>query len=120
MRDATDQDSGVGVSRETSTSKDLDSFAKKGIDIGALVSEKNKAYGNSAQTSVDMLKLLFPHGVPPEKYQDVLLIVRIWDKLMRIATQPDAFGESPYQDIAGYGVLGAVYKDQADNRRMNG
>ncbi len=107
MRDATDQDSGVGVSRETSTSKDLDSFAKKGIDIGALVSEKNKAYGNSAQTSVDMLKLLFPHGVSP-------------DKLMRIATQPDAFGESPYQDIAGYGVLGAVYKDQADNRRMNG
>jgi hypothetical protein len=119
MRDSTD-DSGASVSRETSGSKDLDSFAQKGIDIGALVSKKNKAYGNSAQTAVDMLKLLYPKGVKPENYRDVLLIVRIWDKMMRIATQPEAFGESPYQDIAGYGVLGAVYKDQDDNRRMNG
>jgi cell division protein FtsB len=26
--------------------------------------------------------------------------------MMRIATDKDAFGESPFQDIAGYGLLG--------------
>ena len=30
------------------------------------------------------------------------------DKLFRIATRKDAFGESPYRDIAGYALLGLV------------
>jgi len=37
-------------------------------------------------------------------------MIRIIDKLFRIATQKEAFGESPYRDIAGYGLLG-VMKD---------
>lgn len=38
----------------------------------------------------------------------VLITVRIFDKLKRIATDRDALGESPYRDIAGYGILGAT------------
>lgn len=41
----------------------------------------------------------------------MLCLVRILDKMFRIATDKDALGESPYRDIAGYGILGAV-KDQ--------
>jgi sulfate transport system permease protein len=43
-----------------------------------------------------------------EQYDDMLCIVRIIDKLFRIATAKDAFGESPYGDITGYGLLGLM------------
>lgn len=74
--------------------------------IGELVDEKNKAYGDSFNQTGDFLKLLYPSGISPEKYSDMLCIVRIFDKLKRIATAKDAFGESPYQDIVGYALLG--------------
>jgi hypothetical protein len=76
-------------------------------EIGKLTSEKNIAYGDSANTSAEALALLWPTGIPPEAYADALLIVRIWDKMKRIATMKDALGESPYRDIGGYAVLGA-------------
>jgi hypothetical protein len=77
-------------------------------EIGKLVEEKNAAYGSSFAKAGDFLRLLYPDGIPPEKYQDALLLVRIFDKQMRIATAKDALGESPYRDIAGYGILGAA------------
>ena len=43
----------------------------------------------------------------------MLAITRIVDKLFRIATKKDAFGESPFKDIAGYGILG-VANDQEE------
>ncbi len=76
-------------------------------EIGNLVDEKNKAYGNSFNEVGEFLKILYPNGIPVESYTDALCIVRIFDKLKRIATNKDAFGESPYRDIAGYALLGA-------------
>ena len=54
----------------------------------------------------EIIKILFPQGVKPENYRDLLTITRIIDKLFRIATRKNAFGESPYRDIAGYALLG--------------
>jgi len=82
-------------------------FEKLGAQIGRLTDEKNAAYGSSVDTSVEAMKLLYPDGIKPEQYADVLLQARIWDKQMRIANRKDAFGENPYNDIAGYGLLGA-------------
>lgn len=82
-----------------------------GEEVGALVDEKNAAYGNSFHVSEDFIKLLWPNGVPPESYRDMLCVVRIFDKLKRIATNKDWNGESPYRDIAGYALLG-VMKDK--------
>ena len=78
--------------------------------IGKLVDEKNAAYGSSFDQAGDFLKLLYPDGIPVDSYTDMLCVVRIFDKLKRIATRKDAFGESPYGDIVGYGLLG-LYKD---------
>lgn len=89
----------------------MKSFQQIGTEIGKLVEEKNAAYGSAFQTSGDVLKIYFPNGVRPDQYTDLLLIARISDKLMRVASRKDAFGESPYEDIAGYGLLG-VFKDQ--------
>lgn len=84
------------------------SFEEVGQSIGRLVDEKNRAYGDSFRMSGDVLRILYPDGIRPEQYDDALAITRITDKLFRIASQKDAFGESPYQDIAGYGILGTV------------
>ena len=86
--------------------KKVGEFVAIGKAIGELVEAKNKSYGSAFQHSADLLKLFYPYGVRPEQYTDLLLIARICDKLFRIANKKDAFGESPYGDIIGYGILG--------------
>ena len=83
-------------------------FEKIGTDIGKLVDEKNIAYGSAFEKSEEILKVLYPNGIEPEQYKDMLAVTRIVDKLFRIANKKDAFGESPFKDIAGYGILGAA------------
>jgi len=82
-------------------------FLNIATEIGNLVDEKNAAYGDSVNTSAEAFKLLYPNGIKIEQYSDALLLVRIWDKMKRIATRKDAFGESPFEDISGYSLLGA-------------
>ena len=86
----------------------MKSFEEVGREIGELVAKKNAAYGSSFAKCGDFLRILYPDGLRPDQYQDALLLVRIFDKQMRIATAKDALGEDPYRDIAGYGILGAA------------
>jgi hypothetical protein len=83
-------------------------FQKIGAEIGILVAEKNAAYGDSFAKSGEIMRILYPAGIEPEQMDDALAVVRVVDKLFRIATRKDAFGESPWKDIAGYGILGAA------------
>lgn len=76
-----------------------------GNEIGKLVDKKNAAYGDAFNKSSDFLKILYPDGVSAEQYDDMLAIVRVFDKLMRIATDKDALGENPWNDVVGYGIL---------------
>lgn len=84
-------------------------YNKIAKEIGELVTEKQKAYGDSFNKSCEIVKILYPEGISPDQYKDLLTTVRIIDKLFRIATKKDAFGESPYRDIAGYGLLGTAH-----------
>jgi len=81
-------------------------------EIGELVAEKNKAYGNSFGQAQEILEVLFPDGIKHEQYTDMLAIVRVIDKLFRIANKKDAFGESPWKDICGYAILGIANDDK--------
>lgn len=91
--------------------KEKDSiFVEIGKKIGNIVQEKNAAYGDSFSRSEEILRVLYPDGVKPENYRNFLMITRIIDKLFRIATSKDAFGENPAMDIAGYSIL-SVWKD---------
>lgn len=65
-------------------------------EIADLVTEKQKAYGNSFGEAESFLKLLYPDGIPVEKYKDMLTLVRIWDKIKRIATNKDALGDNSW------------------------
>jgi hypothetical protein len=85
-------------------------YKQIGSEIGELVDEKNAAYGSSFAESYKILSVLYPNGIKPEQYMDALAITRVIDKLFRIANSKDAFGESPWRDIAGYAILG-VHND---------
>lgn len=93
----------------------MKSYQKIGQDIGALVEEKQKAYGDSFGKSQEVLRVLYPEGIPPSALADALTVVRVVDKLFRIATDRDALGESPWRDIAGYALL-AVERLERDDR----
>lgn len=90
--------------------KDLCDYVKlqtSGEEITKLVVEKNRAYGDAVTKVNAILAELYPDGVEPDRFSDMLLLVRVLDKLCRIAAgDPDAFGESPWRDIAGYGIIG--------------
>jgi hypothetical protein len=77
-----------------------------GAEIGRLVEEKQRAYGDSFGRTGACLRQMYPNGIKPEQYDDLLTITRILDKLFRIANDPEAFGENPYQDLCGYSILG--------------
>ena len=81
-------------------------FAEIGDKVGKLVSDKQRAYGDSFGRSGECLRQMFPKGIQPDQYDDLLTIARILDKLFRIANNPTAFDENPYQDIVGYGLMG--------------
>lgn len=84
----------------TKTLKDL------AHDLGEVLEQKNEAYGDAVGKSAAFLTLLYPNGIPVEAYGAVSLQLRIFDKQCRIANKPDAFGEDPFLDIGGYGLLG--------------
>jgi len=81
-------------------------FEKLGREIGRLVETKQKSYGDAFGRSGQVMRTLYPEGVSPDQMDDALAVVRVVDKLFRIATDRDALGESPWRDIAGYGLLG--------------
>lgn len=73
--------------------------------IASTVAEKNAAYGDSFARSGEIMAILYPDGVSVAQLPDALAVVRVIDKLFRIATDRDALGESPWRDIAGYALL---------------
>ena len=83
-----------------------DKYVELGEQIGKLVAEKQVAYGDSFGKSGKIMSILYPDGIRAEQMKDALAVVRVIDKLFRIASKKDAFGESPWKDIAGYALLG--------------
>lgn len=90
--------------------QELKKFERIGSDLGRLVQQKNEAYGSSWDKTGKYLSLLYPDGIQPNQYDAALLLVRIFDKCMRVATDNDPMGETPFLDIAGYGILGSTLK----------
>jgi hypothetical protein len=85
------------------------SYINIGKQIGALLNEKQASYGDAFGKMNEILNVLYPDGIKNHQYQDILTIVRILDKVFRIANLPedqkDRMGEEPYKDIAGYAIL---------------
>lgn len=82
------------------------------LAMGKLVTEKQVAYGDSFGKSGQILRILYPHGIDLSQLNDALTITRVLDKLFRVATKKDAFGESPWRDVMGYALLSVVRDEQ--------
>ena len=91
-------------------------FSKLGDEVGKLVYDKQLAYGDSFGRSGECLRQMFPEGINPSQYDDLLTIARILDKLFRLANDPSAFDENPYQDIVGYALLGMNRHKSSSNK----
>ena len=105
-----------GIGEESLADSDLLEAAER---IALIVTEKREAYGDSFTKVGEVVSVLYPDGIPPEAYQDALAIVRILDKLVRIATaagRADAMNESPWLDILGYALL-SVSRTSSMTRR---
>ena len=76
-----------------------------GREIGITVTEKNAQYGDSFGRAHVVLEALYPNGVEPKDYTNLLAITRIIDKLFRIATDHPSDKEDPWRDIGGYAIL---------------
>ena len=89
------------------------------VALGDLLVEKQTQYGDSVGSTGAILRQLYPTGIRPDQYDNLQLVVRVLDKLKRIASQgpdgTDRGGESPWRDIGGYGILGLA---QAEQRRL--
>lgn len=84
------------------------SYEDLGARVGRLVAEKQRQYGDSFTKAGQIFRVLYPEGVPPAAMDSALTVVRVVDKLNRIAAAaggPDGGGESPWGDIAGYALL---------------
>lgn len=72
------------------------------------MTDKQRKYGDSIGRSVKLLETLWPEGIDVTEYGHALLVVRIFDKLSRIATNEadDEERIDAWRDLAGYGLLG--------------
>lgn len=81
-------------------------FAEIGENVGLLVAEKQKQYGDQISAMGPILKELYPNGIAPGQYNNLTLIVRILDKIGRITKGNGEGGEDAWGDIIGYAILG--------------
>ena len=82
-------------------------YEQTGSEIGKLVSIKQKQYGNSFGKASEFLKILYPNGITLEQYNDMLALVRDFDKSMRIANGNQG-EEDAWQDKLGYALLSVI------------
>ena len=111
----------VGIRNSTSPFEgeydSLGRYEKMGLELGKLVDEKQMAYGDAMTVCQKVLEVHLEryydssggfYRISPALLEHIIRQVRIIDKQCRIFSNPegDLTGESPYKDIAGYGLLG--------------
>jgi hypothetical protein len=89
-------------------------FKKLTEELGILLEEKNAGYGDSFNVTETILKALYPTGITPDQYKDLGLLIRISDKMKRIAS--GATNDNNWQDIAGYGILGQSTLEEEEQK----
>ena len=86
-------------------------YEEKALAIGKLVSEKQIQYGDSFGNAGRILSVLYPNGISIDQIEDALVIIRIIDKLFRIANGNQG-NEDAFSDIVGYGLLSVVRNEK--------
>ncbi len=96
---------------------EMATYQKIAMEIASLLQIKNAAYGSAFEKTTHILEQLYPKGIPLESYKDVHVIVRVLDKLSRIAQNNDPLGEDPWKDICGYSILAQTENLKAKKKK---
>ncbi len=89
--------------------KHQEMFFKFSEELGLLAAEKNDSYGDAFQKINDILKVLYPNGIPVSQYFSVSLLIRMLDKVCRITGgKENVFNEDAWNDLCGYALVGKV------------
>ena len=75
-----------------------DKFKKITDDLAQILSIKDEAYGNAFDKTTQSLSLLYPNGIKVEQYKDLHVIIRMLDKISRIARGIPVGGDIEYAD----------------------
>ena len=80
--------------------ENFENIAKQVVDA---VQRGNKETGNCITETTKVIRILFPNGIPSGKEQDEAIIVRILDKMFRIA---NAQGNTSaiWQELTAYAL----------------
>ncbi len=101
----------------------MSKYQQIATEIASLVERKQTSYGDAFGQAHLVLAILFPNGIPVERYTDVLTITRIVDKLFRIANNKELFAEDPWAAErpegveclpVGYDVEGDFFEVETD------
>jgi len=89
----------------TSEPQNPNGFYDIASELAEMLTNKNRKYGDSYARMAHVLPIFYPDGVPGNHLLDAVFILRIIDKLMRIASAQSDDEEDPVADIAGYAIL---------------
>jgi len=89
---------------------EMSDFQNTALEMGTLVTQKNAAYGDAVVKTAKILAILYDNGIQVHQYPDISTMTRVIDKLCRIATDNDPFGEDPWGDINGYSLIRMVHR----------
>jgi hypothetical protein len=102
-------------------------FESLGWEVGKLVDQKQKAYGDSVTKCYQIMKVLMQdysnndgtYTIPESLIPIMLLEVRKIDKTNRRFSNPDGdlMSENPYQDDVGYSLLGVRLMEQLQDKQ---
>ena len=91
-------------------------FFKLAYDLGKKAAQKNSDYGSAFDQINRIFLILYPDGIKPQQYSDATILVRMLDKVCRIANGGSKFfAEDSWHDIFGYSLVRLI-----DEERKNG
>ncbi|MCK4302658.1 MAG: hypothetical protein KAY24_00260 [Candidatus Eisenbacteria sp.] len=107
--------------------REFEAYEKVGGALIETLKEKRQAYGNNLASTGIFLAAFYPTGIPVAAYSEIATMIRVLDKLFRLANQHghtdagDAWkdSESPWLDIAGYGLATVVDQKLAREREKD-
>jgi hypothetical protein len=88
------------------------SYKEIAADTAELVEYKQEQYGDSFGKSGEILRILYPTGIMPEQYDNLLTLVRMWDKMFRMVFGND--DENSFADIMGYALLAVKRREDLE------
>ena len=80
-------------------------YEQVGAFIGALVDKGIPVSNGNPHEAVAVVRALFPHGIKPEQYDDLLAMIRMIDSMFLISREKKSAGKtSHYMDIVCWGI----------------